>query len=135
MENIPSSPFEPNSPIEIDSETETVKSTSSLSRKKRRTTTDTTKTRNNQSHTSYFFRLDPVDPSITYCKICADNLAGTQKKPYPYHRKGGNTTNLINHLRDKHNISKNNYLNYLGVNNEVHIIRSFFCCIFSHEIY
>ena len=90
-EDIPLSPFEPISSIEIVSETETVttNSSNSLNRKKRKnshTTTNIniTKSRNNQSHTSYFFHTDPIDSSITYCKICESNLAGTRQKPYSY---------------------------------------------------
>jgi hypothetical protein len=41
------------------------------------------------------------------------------KKVYSYSQKGGNTTNLISHLRDKHHITKDNYLEYLDEHEEV----------------
>ena len=93
------------------------------------TTTDTTSTksgtkkriveprssliRTNRSHTAYFFRVEKENSNIAYCKICETNFAGTNKPAYGYNRKGGNTTNLITHLRDKHNITKENYLEFL----------------------
>ncbi|CAG8638925.1 11782_t:CDS:2, partial [Cetraspora pellucida] len=58
------------------------------------------------------------DSSVAYCKICENNLSGTRHKPYPYTRKCGNTTNLINHLHDKHNITKENYTEFLDEHNE-----------------
>jgi hypothetical protein len=128
IEDIPfeSFEYEPISSIEIISETETDSSNyDSLNRKKRNshttntTTNVTTKSRNNQSHTYYFFHNDPIDTTITYCKVCETNLAGTRQKPYAYSRKGGNTTNLIVHLRDKHKITKENYLKFLDDSNEV----------------
>ena len=139
IEGIPLSPppfeYEPTSSIEIISETETVttNSSNSLNRKKRnsiniiksRNNQSTTKSRNNQSHTSYFFRTDPINTSITYCKVCEINLAGARQKPYAYSRKGGNTTNLIAHLRDKHKITKENYLQFLDNSNQVIA----FCCM------
>ena|SRR5688572_3352277 len=70
-------------------------------------------TRKNRSHTSFFFR---VEGDLAYCKICELN---TNKKAYGYSRKGGNTSNLINHLRDKHNITKDNYSEYLDEREEV----------------
>lgn len=73
-------------------------------------------TRKNRSHTTFFFR---VDGDLAYCKICELNLANTNKKAYGYSRKGGNTTNLIAHLRDKHNITKDNYSEYLDEHEEV----------------
>jgi hypothetical protein len=72
--------------------------------------------RANQSHTSYFFHKDPRNNEIAYCIICKRN-PGT--KAYPYSRKGGSTSNMSNHLRDKHSISKYNYLDYLDGNDEV----------------
>ena len=69
--------------------------------------------RTNRSHTAYFFQIEKENPNIAYCKICETNFAGTNKAAYGYNRKGGNTTNLITHLRDKHNITKENYLEFL----------------------
>ena len=43
-------------------------------------------------------------------------------KPYTYTRKGGNTTSMINHLRDKHNITKDNYTRYLDEHSEVRLL-------------
>src|SRR5437763_5297129 len=40
-----------------------------------------------------FFRIDEANSEIVYCKICEHNLFGTRQKPYPYTRKGGNTSN------------------------------------------
>ncbi len=76
----------------------------------------TASTRKNRSHTSFFFR---VEGDFAYCKICEQNFANTNKKVYGYSQKGGNTTNLISHLRDKHDINKDNYLEYLDEYEEV----------------
>ncbi|RGB25813.1 hypothetical protein C1646_675281 [Rhizophagus diaphanus] len=65
----------------------------------------------NCSHTSYFFR---VEGDLVYCKICELNFTNTNKKAYGYSRKSGNTSNLLIHLRDKHNITKDNYSEYLN---------------------
>ncbi|PKC75120.1 hypothetical protein RhiirA1_506003 [Rhizophagus irregularis] len=73
--------------------------------------------RTNKSHTTYFFRKDTDDNEIAYCILCERKLAAN-RKPYPYSRKGGSTSNLAVHLRDKHGVTKNNYLEYLDVNNE-----------------
>ncbi|GBB91537.1 hypothetical protein RclHR1_01890011 [Rhizophagus clarus] len=73
--------------------------------------------RTNKSHTSYFFCKDTDDNEIAYCILCEQKLA-SNRKPYPYSRKGGSTSNLAVHLRDKHGVTKNNYLEYLDVNNE-----------------
>ena len=70
-------------------------------------------TRSNKSHTAYFFHIDENNSEIAYCKICESNLDG---KAYPYSRKGGNTSTLIVHLREKHNITKNNFTEYLDEN-------------------
>ncbi|CAJ0926687.1 17964_t:CDS:10 [Entrophospora sp. SA101] len=43
---------------------------------------------------------------------------GARQKPYAYSRKGGNTTNLIVHLRDKHKITKENYFQFLDNSNQ-----------------
>ncbi|CAG8456639.1 7010_t:CDS:2 [Cetraspora pellucida] len=112
--------------VEIYSEAETIStlpsasSANSLTQKKRKATSVKTNTKfhSNRSHTSYFFKLDPNDSSVAYCKVCDINLSGTRNKPYPYNRRGGNTTNLINHLRDKHQITKENYLEFLDEHNE-----------------
>jgi len=97
-----------------DSETETINDTdttkSGATKKKQR---QTSSTRSNQSHTFFFFRVEADDPSIAYCKICEIKFEGTNKTAYGYNRKGGNTSNLIAHLRDKHHITKDNYLEFL----------------------
>lgn len=77
------------------------------------------KDRVNKSHTAYFFRKDPNNNDIAYCKICEQNLAGTNKRSYPYSCKGGTTSNISNHLRDKHGITSHNYQDYLDTNQEV----------------
>ena len=87
------------------------------SRKKRKSNVKIDRT--NKSHTSYFFRIDENNSEIAYCKICEHNISGTRQKPYPYTRKGGNTSNMIVHLRDKHNITKSNFSQYLDVHKEV----------------
>jgi len=76
--------------------------------------------RANQSHTSYFFYKDPIKNEIAYCIICKRN---PETKAYPYSRKGSSTSNMSNHLRDKHGISKYNYLDYLNGNDEVNYIK------------
>jgi BED zinc finger len=88
-------------------------STPSSTRKKR---TVNIGTRSNKSHTAYFFRIDANNSEITYCKICE---CDPTEKAYPYSRKGGNTSTLIAHLRDKHGITKNNFTEYLDDNKEV----------------
>jgi|ERR1700722_454913 len=111
------------SSILSDSETETITSTISSSTKQKQhqthSTPSTPSTRSNRSHTTYFFRVKEDDPNICYCKVCETNFAGTNKTAHGYIRKGGNTTNLIAHLRDKHNITKNNYLEFLDEHEEV----------------
>src|SRR6185437_135097 len=77
--------------------------------------------RKNQSHTCYFFRSEPNNKEIAYCKICENNLKDTQQKPYPYARKGGNTSNLSAHLRDKHKITSDNYKQFLDETSEPNI--------------
>ena len=66
-----------------------------------------------------FFRIDENNSELAYCKICELNLSGTNKKPYGYTRKGGNTSSMIAHLRDKHDITKDNYAQYLDEHREV----------------
>ena len=89
----------------------------SNNRKKRQSNIATN--RSNKSHTSFFFRIDENNSELAYCKICEFDLSGTQKKPYAYSRKGGNTSSLINHLRDRHNITKDNHKQYLNEHGEV----------------
>jgi hypothetical protein len=72
----------------------------------------------NKSHTSFFFRKDNNDSEIAYCLLCERKL-GAGKTPYPYSRKGGSTSNLSAHLRDKHGITRSNFSEYLDGNNEV----------------
>ncbi|PKY58306.1 hypothetical protein RhiirA4_412068 [Rhizophagus irregularis] len=71
-------------------------------------------------HTSFFFRTDESNFEIAYCKICER----ANQNPYPYSHKGGNTSNLIAHLRDKHGIIKENYTEYLDVNNEPQVVQT-----------
>ena len=87
-------------------------------KRKRNTEIDTPIERTNKSHTTYFFRKDSDNIDIAYCILCERKLA-PNKKPYPYSQKGGSTSNLSIHLRDKHEIIKANYLEYLNVNNQV----------------
>lgn len=70
--------------------------------------------RRNRSHTAFFFR---IEEDFAYCQICEKD---TNKIAYGYVRKGGNTSNLISHLRDKHNITKDNYLEFLDEDEEVY---------------
>ncbi|GBC17180.2 zinc finger BED domain-containing protein 1-like [Rhizophagus irregularis DAOM 181602=DAOM 197198] len=56
---------------------------------------------------------DENDSDLVYCKICEYDLSGSYRKPYAYTRKGGNTSSMIAHLRDKHGITKDNFTNYL----------------------
>ena len=89
-----------------DSETETIDDIESIrSNTIKQKQRQTTSTRKNRSHTT-FFCIEADDPNIAYCKICEINFLGTNKTAFGYNRKGGNTTNLIAHLRDKHNITK-----------------------------
>ncbi|CAB5213019.1 unnamed protein product [Rhizophagus irregularis] len=73
---------------------------------------------------SDFETIDDTNSTISdagefaYCKICELNYINTNKQVYSYSRKGGNTTNLINHLKDKHGITKDNYLEYLDESEE-----------------
>ncbi len=73
--------------------------------------------RSNRNHTAFFFRKDSNNDEITYCIVCER----TNRNPYPYSRKGGSTSNLAGHLRDKHGITKKNYSEYLDANNEVRL--------------
>lgn len=113
-----------------DSETETITDSASTAGSVRRNqhqvplNPSTPSTRSNRSHTTYFFRIEANDPNICYCKICEIDFAGTNKTAFGYSRKGGNTSNLIVHLRDKHNINKDNYLGFLNEHEEV-LIKSF----------
>ena len=66
----------------------------------------------------HFFRLDENNSELAYCKICELNFSGTQKKPYAYTRSG-NTSSMIAHLRDKHNITKENHAQFLNEHREV----------------
>lgn len=112
------------SSILSDSETETITDSTSTSfaRNNQHQTLSAPSTPSiwsNRSHTTYFFRTDVDNPNICYCKICETNFAGTNKTAHGYSRKGGNTSNLIGHLRDKHNINKDNYLGFLDEQEEV----------------
>ncbi|GBB87462.1 hypothetical protein RclHR1_13930003 [Rhizophagus clarus] len=66
-----------------------------------------------------FFHIDENDSELMYCKICEYELSGLHKKPYAYTRKGGNTSSMISHLRDKHGIMKDNFTDFLDEHREV----------------
>jgi len=87
-------------------------------RKKRKINATTSADRTNKSHTTYFFWKDTDDNEIAYCLLCKRRISD-DKKPYPYSRKGGSTSKLTTHLRDKHGITKHNYKEYLDANKEV----------------
>ncbi|CAG8523096.1 4185_t:CDS:2, partial [Cetraspora pellucida] len=109
-----SPPFSDNEESNV---TPSMASTSSTtSRKKRKANAKVV--RSNKSHTSFFFSIDKDNAELAYCKICVHNFAGSRQTPYPYTRKGGNTSNMIAHLRDKHNITKDNYTDHLDEHNE-----------------
>ena len=112
-----------------DSENETINETASTRSSRGSITNKKQKTRyqnrSNCSHTTYFFR---VESDIAYCKVCETNFTGTNKSAYGYSRKGGNTTNLISHLRDKHNITKNNYFEFFDEQEEVFFLIFFLYC-------
>ena len=126
--------FNPMSVINSETSSSITRSSTSISitstdrRKRKRAVLDieTQNNRSNKSHTTYFFRKDTDNHEVTYCIICERKLVGTNKKPYPYSRKGGSTSNLSSHLRDKHGISKYNYLEYLDSNNEVKIQKNIY---------
>ncbi|GBC17178.1 zinc finger BED domain-containing protein 1-like [Rhizophagus irregularis DAOM 181602=DAOM 197198] len=100
------------SDADSDEDSHTTHSTqSSKTRKKRKA--NIVSDRNNKSHTSFFFHIDKNDSDLVYCKICEYDLSGSYRKPYAYTRKGGNTSSMIAHLRDKHGITKDNFTNYL----------------------
>jgi hypothetical protein len=115
---LPNNPDMSPPPLSSDHDTSSMTTSTNTNngRKKRKCTS---KPRSNRSHTFSFFYEDEKDAQIVYCKICSENLPENQK-PYPYSRKGGNTSNLINHLRDKHDITKDNYLEFLDDNSEVY---------------
>jgi hypothetical protein len=106
------------SDADSDEDSHTTHSTqSSKTRKKRKA--NIVSDRSNKSHTSFFFRIDENDSDLVYCKICEYDLFGSYRKPYAYTRKGGNTSSMIAHLRDKHGITKDNFTNYLDEYREV----------------
>ncbi|CAG8846440.1 39095_t:CDS:2, partial [Gigaspora margarita] len=76
----------------------TISTSSTTTRKKRKASVKISYS--NKSYTSYFFHIDKDNVELAYCKIC------------------GNTSNMIAHLRDKHNIIKDNYTDFLDEHNE-----------------
>jgi len=108
-----STPF----PSDTEDDSQTIQSTPSTDRKKWKANVKVN--RSNKSHTTFFFRIDENNSEVVYCKVCERNFSGTHQTPYPYSRKGGNTSNLIGHLRDRHNIIKSNYTEYLNEHQEV----------------
>ncbi|CAG8489206.1 25896_t:CDS:2 [Gigaspora margarita] len=96
--SVPSSDVEFNEPTSF-SEAETSASTNSIPLKNR-------KKRKNNKH------------GKTYCKICEQKFASTKKELYPYSCKGGTTSNIATHLREKHGITKQNFRDYLNTNVE-----------------
>lgn len=115
------------SPSTILSDSETISDTDFTSGTTKKTNQKTISTRSNRSFTSFFFRIDDEDSNFTYCKVCEKNLEGTNKTAYRYSRKGGNTSNLILHLREKHKITKKNYTNFLDEQEEVIFFISYYC--------
>jgi hypothetical protein len=101
-----------------DDDSNTTRSTQSKNNRKKRKS-GVSANRSNQSHTYFFFRVDNNNPELVYCKICELNLKDTNKKPYAYTRKGGNTSSMISHLRDRHNITRDNYTQHLDERSEV----------------
>ncbi|CAG8637674.1 15757_t:CDS:1 [Cetraspora pellucida] len=98
----------------------TASTSSTTSRKKRKANAKVV--HSNKSHTSFFFSIDKDNAELAHCKIYMCNFAGSWQTPYPYTRKGSNTSNMIAHLRDKHNITKDNYTDHLDEHNEVYTI-------------
>ena len=115
--SVPASYFFPSSSSDEEDSNTTLSTQSSKSQKKQKS--NKTVNRKNQSHTSFFFRIDEQDSEIVYCRICELNHFRTSKTPYPYTRKGENTSNMIAHLRDRHDITKSNYTEYLDNNKQV----------------
>jgi hypothetical protein len=68
------------STISSDSETETIDDIDTTKKNQRQTPL----TRSNQSHTSFFYRIEADDLNIAYCKICEINFEGTNKTAYGY---------------------------------------------------
>jgi hypothetical protein len=89
-------------------------------RKRNATPTPSEPDRTNKSHVNYFFRKDAENNEIAYSILCERRLPDN-KMPYGYSRKGGSTSNLQTHLRDKHGITKNNYKEYLDEDDKVNI--------------
>ena len=76
----------------------------------------------NQSFTFYFFWKDNDNSKLVYCKICEQNLVGTHKKLYAYIYKSENTTSMINHLWEKHNVTRDNYKQYLDEHKKIRLL-------------
>ncbi|CAG8645813.1 7941_t:CDS:2 [Cetraspora pellucida] len=95
----------------------TTSTSSIISRKKRKANAETS--HSNKSYISYFFHIDKNNVELTYYKICVHNLAGSRQPPYPYTYKGGNTSNMIAYLHNKHKIIKDNYTDYLDEHNKL----------------
>ncbi|CAG8451502.1 6231_t:CDS:2 [Cetraspora pellucida] len=74
--------------------------------------------RTNASFTRFFFEDDKKDDQIKYCKICVKEYEGTRTKLYPYSKSGGSTGHLTHHLRERHNITANNYKEHLDSSQE-----------------
>jgi hypothetical protein len=81
--------------------------------------------RANATFTRFFYKDDQTNSTITYCKICIqelDELDEINAEPYPYNKSGSSTGNLVKHLREKHHITSKNYNKYLDNNEEVKLI-------------
>ncbi|CAG8461934.1 28550_t:CDS:2 [Racocetra persica] len=74
--------------------------------------------RTNASYTRFFFEDNKKDNQIKYCKICVKKYEETRTKPYPYSKSGGSTGHLTYHLRERHNITANNYKEHLDSSQE-----------------
>ncbi|CAG8588136.1 5785_t:CDS:2 [Cetraspora pellucida] len=74
--------------------------------------------RTNASYTRFFFEDNKKYDQIKYYKICVKEYKGTHIKPYPYSKSGGSIGHLTYHLRERHNITANNYKEHLDSSQE-----------------
>ncbi|CAG8519579.1 1268_t:CDS:2 [Cetraspora pellucida] len=95
---------------------------------------DTEESITTTSATSTASTKNENNSDFAYCKICELNLVGSQQKLYLYTCKGNNTSNMIAHLRDKHNIIKDNYTDYLDEHNELKCDQTKVTNYFNHAV-